>query len=278
MNQFIKISVLFSFLFLMACEEQCIKIPEAPTPPGGRIMLLEDYTGVNCVPCFGANILIESVLDANPNSIVTFGIHGDLQSEPVSGSTFDFRYPDPFEWETNANIIGKPAGSFNRVTLPNGTKVKSGTNTWQGFIDTELQRAQVAEIKMLSDYDPTSRTTDIDISVIPLEFISGEVYVHVVISESHLIDSQNSPAEPPNNIVLDYEHNHVMKSSLTGLTGAFLASDLQPDEIYRYRVSYTVPDEVNLEWIPENMEITAFVTAADRDGEVQQAFQIHLTD
>ena len=55
-------------------------------------------------------------------------------------------------------------------------------------------------------------------------------------------------------------------------------TDAIADEIIRKTYTYTVPEEVNGEWIPENMEITAFITSKDRDGEVQQAAQIHLTE
>jgi len=106
--------------------------------------------------------------------------------------------------------------------------------------------------------------------MIPLEDIGGEINVHVVITESHLIDPQKSQTQ---GIIKDFEHNHVFKKSLTGgIQGKGRG------EIYRYNESYTLPDEVNGEWIAENMEVIAFVTATDRDGEVQQAAQIHLVE
>lgn len=266
------IAILFSILFA-SCEEQMIMIPDPPTPPEGRVMLLEDYTGVNCVPCFGANAFVESVLAANPGSIVTYGVHGDLQSEPITGSKYDFRYEDAFDFEKSADIIGKPSASFNRTTLPNGRKVQLNVSSWQGFIDTELAKEQVVEIRMLSNYDSATRRADIDITVVPKEDISGEVSIHVVMTESHLMDPQNSPDG-----IVEFEHNHVMKASLTGLTGASLATDLVAGSDYRYSISYTLPEEVNEEWIPENMEVVAFITASDRDDEVLQAFQIHMTE
>ena len=272
-NNVIIIAFLFSIVFV-ACEEQMIMIPDPPTPPGGRVMLLEDYTGVNCVPCFAANTFVEGVLAANPESIVTYGVHGNLQSDPVDGSRYDFRYDDAFELESAAGIIGKPSASFNRVTLPNGKKVQAGLGSWQGFIDTELAKEQVAEIRMLSDFDSETRRADISITVVPREDISGEVNIFIVITENHLVDSQASP----DGVVLDFEHNHVMKASLTGLTGASLASDLIEGSDYRYSISYTLPEEVNEEWVAENMEVVAYVTASDRDDEVLQAFQVHMTE
>jgi len=272
MNKILLVSFFFPFLFI-SCEEQMIMIPPAPES-AGRVLLLEDYTGVNCVPCFGANAYVEELLASNPGSVIAYGIHGSLQSEPISGSTYDFRYPDAADFEQASGLLGKPSASFNRVTLPNGRKVQLNVASWQGFVDTELTRRQVAEIKMERTYDDGARQADIDVIVIPREDIAGDVNVHVVVTESHLVDSQASP----DGVEEEFEHNHVMKASLTGLLGAPLASNLKEGNEYTYNVSYTCPEEVNGEWNPENMEVIAFITAKDRDDEVLQAFQIHMTD
>lgn len=265
---------LFATLLIVACSEEMVMIPDAPVPSQGRVMLIEDYTGVDCVPCFAANAFLEGVLVANSESIVTYGVHGKIRSQPVEGSKYDFRYEDAADLENAAGVVGKPSASFNRVTLPNGNKVQLNVSSWQGFIDEELAKEQVAEIRMLSDYNSEARRADIDITVLPKEDISGAVNIFVVMTESHLVDSQASP----DGIVFDFEHNHVMKASLTGLNGALLASDLTKGSDYRYNISYTLPEEVDGEWVPENMEVVAYISASDRDDEVLQAFQVHMTE
>lgn len=272
MNKFISLVILL--LLFTSCEEQMIPIPDRVVAAQGRVMLIEDMTGVNCVPCFNANIILDNIIAANKSSIVIYGIHGKVQSEPIDGSKFDFRYDDAEAAELDFNVVGKPSAAFNRITYSNGRRIKLNSATWQPVIDQELVKPQVAELKMLSTYDEATRTTQIDISAIPLEDINGELDLHVVVSESHLIDSQASP----NGIVFDYDHKHVMKKSLTGLQGDFLVTDAKADDIIRKTYTYTIPAELNGEWIPENMEITAFITSKDRDGEVQQAAQIHLVE
>lgn len=275
MNKLISLAfiVIAAFTFF-SCEEQMIPIPDRVIAAEGRVMLIEDMTGVSCVPCFGANIILDEVLELNKGSVVIYGIHGNIQTAPKSSSKYDFRYEDAIALELDMNVVGKPSAAFNRTTFSNGGRIKLNSATWQPIIDQELVKPQVAEIKMLSTFDPTTRKTRIDISVIPLEDIDGEINVHVAISESYLLDSQDSPT----GTIEDYEHSHVYKKSLTGLQGDFLITDAKADETLRKSYTYTVPEEVNGEWIPENMEITAFITAKDRDGEVQQAAQIHLTE
>jgi len=253
-----------------------IPTPEPPEPVG-RVMLIEDMTGVNCPPCHGAITLVESNMQTYKGSIIAYGIHGNVQSNPISGSKYDFRYPDAAALEANFRIMGKPAASFNRKQFTNGSRAKNNFNTWQAEIDEELQKPHVMDILMQSSYDSETRTADIDISVIPLESMSGSLSLHVVITESHLIDPQKTQISGQPTID-DFEHNHVMKASLTGLPGKPIGENVAANEIIKETISYTIPAEANGEWIAENMEIIAFVTASDRNDEVQQAAQISLVE
>ncbi len=266
---------LLVFIF-SACEEQMIPVPPPPEIAEGRVMLIEEMTGVGCVPCFGAAEILESFLETNKGSIVAYGVHGDILSDPVDQSTYDFRLPDAIDIIQILQVTGKPAAAFNRTILNENTgrRVQANPPTWQAFVDTELQKQQVVEIRLLSTFNEETRQAEIDVSVIPLEPISGELALHVKISESHLIDSQSSP----NGIVLDFEHNHVLKTSASASQGDLLVTDAVAGESYAKKYFYSLPDELNEEWTAENMEIIAFVTAKDRNGEVQQAAQVHMME
>lgn len=275
MKDLIKISIVLA-VFFVSCEEQMIPIPEAPEATEGRVMLIEDMTGVTCPPCALAIEVLDAAIEENKGSIVVYGVHGIIQSDPTDDSKYDFRYEDAANLELAFNPPGKPAASFNRISFANGKKTKISHTTWQPIIDAELVKPQVAELLVKSTFDTESRQAQIDLSMIPTEDISGEINVHIVIAESHLIDPQ---LKQGTGLILDFEHNHVMKKSLTGgIQGSFLTSDATSGTIYRHTASYTLPEEVNGEWIPENMEIIAFVTAQDRDGEVQQAAKIALVE
>ena len=259
--------IVFLSLAFSACEEQPIPIPDPVFATDGRVMLIEDFTGVNCVPCFGATAFINGVLAENENSVIALGIHGGLQSEPIDGSKYDFRYQDAMDLESNFNVVGKPAAAFNRVDVADGRKIQLNSSTWQRFIDQELLKRQVADLFITTSYSPETRQVEIEVAAVPLEDMAGTVNVHVIMAESHLLDSQNSPG----GVVLDFEHNHVLKNSLTSLQGNILGIDLIRGEIYSERYTYTIPSTENGQWLPENMEVIAFITAAERSNSVQQA-------
>jgi len=262
----------FVLVLFSSCEEQPIPIPDAIIPAEGRVVLVEELTGVSCPPCAAAAITLKNIAEASDGAVVYYGIHGSLQSEPTSSSIYDFRYPDALDLEGSFSFFGKPAAAFNRIPLPGGITAQSGGNTWQPFIDEELLKPQVIEITMSSQYNEDTRQATVFIGVTPLETIEGNVNLHVVVSESKLIDAQTTPTE----VITDFDHSHVMKASLTSLSGQQIGSDLVKGETVQRSFSYTIPAESNGEWKAENMEFTAFVTADARGGEVQQAAQIHL--
>jgi len=266
--------LLLAGLFLSSCEEQMIPIPPRPPLGEGRVLLIEEFTGVSCPPCAAGAIAIKNLADESEGAIIYYAIHGGFQSEPTSTSKYDFRYDDAVTFENSAVFFGKPAASFNRIDIGNGETAKSNGSTWQPFIDAELEKRQVADILVSAEYNNETRQATIFVGVTALEDINGLININVVVSESNLIDPQKSPTTT----IQDFNHKHVMKSSLTSLSGDFLTETLLADETKNKTYSYTLPDELNGEWNPENMEFTVFITAEARNGEIQQAEQIHLLD
>lgn len=273
--RYISLLILISLL-ITSCEEQMIPLPERSLVPTGRVVLMEEFTGVRCGPCYDASFVAKELVDAANGAIVIYAVHGGpIQSEPLPESIYDFNYNDPTELSLSAGLIGKPGAMFNRVPNEFGNRIAS-LSKWEGLIEDELAKPQVATVAIDSDYNAETRTASLNLRIVPLQDIDGDVMLHVSISESHLIDYQLSQEDPPE--VPDFEHNHVMKASLTGLNGDAIGQDLKRNEIIERPFTYSLPAEVNGEWIPENMEVTAFITSAALGGEVLQAAQVHMTE
>ncbi len=273
-----KNSIIYLFgllLVLYSCNEIETPIPGPIEVPDGRVIMIEELTGVSCTPCAAASAILNDILINADGAVVAYGIHGIFQSEPRTESKYDFRNPDAEELELFLREFGKPAASFNRTESSTGSLVEPQPASWQASVDKELVKPQVADIVIISTYDEATRRVDIDVTVRSIESIPGPINLVVAISESNLIDPQSSP----NGDILDFKHKHVLKKLLTSITGDPIASSgLSSGESVPGTYSYTIPEEFNGEWIPENMEITAFITADDRNGEIQQAAQIHVIE
>lgn len=268
--------IFLTSLLVISCEEQMIPLPERALVPTGRVVLMEEFTGVRCGPCYDASFVAKELVDSANGALVIYAVHGGpIQSEPLSESIYDFNYTAPTDLTLSAGLIGKPGAMFNRVPNQFGNRVV-GLSKWEGVLEAELAKPQVATMSIDSEYDAANRSVAINVRSIPLTDLGGDLFLHVAISESHLIDYQLSQATPPE--VPDFEHNHVMKVSLTGLNGDLIGTDLERNFIIERPFTYTVPEEVNREWIPENMEVTAFLTSAALDGEVIHAAQVHMVE
>jgi hypothetical protein len=261
---------LLGLFFALSCNEIPTPIPPPIEVPEGRVIMIEELTGVSCTPCAAASAILEEILDNGDGAVVAYGVHGRFQSEPLPDSKYDFRNEDAEELESYLVEFGKPAASFNRTTSNTGSLVYGQPATWQAFVDEELVKPVVANVEISSSYNDASRRLDISVDVRALVDLEGTINVVVAVSESNLIDPQSAPGEA----IPDFKHKHVLKKLLTPVLGdAIASSGMIAGESETAMYSYTIPAELNGEWIPSNMEITAFITAEDRNGEIQQAAQ-----
>ncbi|NNK89672.1 MAG: Omp28-related outer membrane protein [Saprospiraceae bacterium] len=268
-------SILFICAFLlMSCEEQPIEIPEFTVTETGKTVLIEELTGVSCPNCPKGVVTIESILALFGENVVTYGVHGAQLTKPKDNSKYDFRNPDAEELEEFLSPFwGKPAASINRVFFASEDHATTTSiELWPEFVRQELEKNQVLDIALDAEYDENNRTATINIGVSALSSIPGDLQLHVGVTESHLID----PQDDINTTIQDFEHNHVLKELVTQLLGDNIVSNISANQTVNRTYSYTVPEENNGEWTVENMEIIAFVTSTESNGEVLQATSIHI--
>ncbi|MBT8232619.1 MAG: Omp28-related outer membrane protein [Saprospiraceae bacterium] len=269
-------TLIIGLAFFSSCEEQPVVIPEFVVEEGNRKVMIEELTGVSCAPCFDGAAVIEDIISSFPNRVILNGIHGAFQAEPTSNSKYDFRYPDAEAMENTFFFFGKPSAAIDRVLFDDQEEVMIGDrDTWKSKVVERLAIPSPLLLTSTVTYDASSRTSALNIAVQALEDIPSAMKIYVIVNENDLIDSQLSNAFGE---VTDFKHKHVMKASLSTINGDILGSDLNSGEVILKNYTYTVPDEVNGEWIPDNMEFVYFVTAVEQNDEVLQAASIHLTE
>ena len=107
---------------------------------------------------------------------------------------------------------------------------------------------------MQVEYDPSSRRVSGEIRMISVDDFDGPLNYNIAIAESGIID----PQLDNNALILDYEHNHVLRDLLTSPAGDDFGDDFKKGEIYTRAFSYTIPTEDGW-WVAKNCEIIAFV-------------------
>jgi len=94
-----------------------------------------------------------------------------------------------------------------------------------------------------------------------LENLTGKYNLNVFITESGLISAQKNDLASigPTPDWLDYEHNHILRNSLTGSWGIDLIEDPTVDTVITKEIPFNIEDE----WVSENLSIIVFISKED---------------
>lgn len=272
---------LLAIIFVMiSCEEKMVVIPEFVAIETGKVVYVEELTGVKCPNCPAGSERLKTILNQYPDNVVVVAIHGIDLAKPLDQSKYDFRNDDAADLEIFLKEwLGKPSAYFDRVRFEelevDGLWGHPASGQWGTYVDRELEKPQVMDVTITKNYDPATRILNITVGALPFEDMSGEFKVSIVLTESKIIDSQLNV-----NIVEDeYVHNHVLRDVITKFDGDAFASQLTKNQPVAKTYSYTIPDDVPGLWVAENIEIAAFIANTEGESEViLQAAKAHLLD
>lgn len=238
-------------------------IPVDPVQPA-RVVLIEDFTGQNCVNCPDAHAVIEKLEKQYPGAIVAVSIHAGDFGIGKELTSFDDNFiglktEEGQKYNDKWGIKAWPAGVVNR----RGGAVEH--DKWSTIVDEELKREADVAIDLAASLDNTD--IKIDVTLKPQADIEG--YLQVWIIESGIVARQRTSHGRDNN----YVHNNVFRAAVNGLDGVkvILTSGMHQSESYSIPLRYNEQER----WVPENLSVVAFV--ADGNG-VHQAAIAHLSD
>jgi len=264
----------------ISCEEVPVTLPEPASVTPGKVILIEDVTGVDCSNCPRAVRRLEEIGAQFPGSIILVGIHGSQQTAPIPDkSVYDFRNDDAiFLEEYLKPWNGKPSAIFNRRQFTDEQNFGiSLVARFQPRVEELLQEPLFIEITPSYSYDSETRALRLTAEVENVfgTVLEGDFKISAMILESHIIDYQldsDFGGYDPN-----YEHNHVLRDVISNVTGDDFAAAMVPGEVLTKTWNYTVPTDDQGLWNDENLELVVFVTdETDGSKEVLQAAKIKI--
>jgi hypothetical protein len=270
---------LFSLIFFFSsCEEKMVVIPEFLPVQSGKVILVEELTGVRCPNCPAGSERLASILGVYPDNMIIVGIHGTDLTKPLDESKYDFRNEDNIDLENLLKpYLGKPAAYFNRIFFDDlgGDFGNSFNGQWQGIIANELEKPQVLEVTITKSYDPVTRLLDVTVGALALEDLNGEFKLTIMLTESGIVDAQDDQ----NTVILDYVHDHVLREIITNFSGDQFADKLVKNSPVSKPYSFTLPEDGSGLWNEDNIEVIAFIANTEGDSEeILQAAHTHLKD
>ena len=262
--------IYFSFILtsLIACDK--IDQDEFLLAGGGveidtttfvKKVLIEDFTGHTCQNCPEAANEIHTLqqISAYQDKIVAIGIHAGFFSGTNASFPTDFRTTEGTEIHDYFGVASYPKGMVSRKGFTTSTHLLD-FSSWGVAVADLIDSEPEIGIKMSVE----NNTVLVEAKL--LKEVNDELKLVVVLTENGIIDKQLDEAL---GIINDYEHNHVLRTSLNGTWGQTVELNVSNFETYSFNYSLD-PD-----WIETNVNAVAYIYN-ETSKEVLQAEEIHL--
>lgn len=236
-----------------------------------KIVLLEDFTGHKCVNCPEAAQLAKNLQLAHTNQIVLIGIHAGFFAVPDQSGlyTADYRCPEGTSLNDYFNIMQYPTGIVNRKAFEG--KIRLLPTSWESAINAELQQDPVAFIQIENIYNPQNRNLQIKTDIKILQDLEGEYTYTLYLIENHLTSAQknNNASVGPVPDIIDYIHNHVLRTSINGIWGETLLPINGFVKGENIQLVHNLV--VSQEWNAAQCQVVAFISKSDNHEVIQAA-------
>lgn len=236
-------------------------------------VLIEDFTGQNCVNCPAAADVIHQLQQSAAGAhIIAVGIHGGSLSYSVDKLPFGLATAIGETYNTDWGVKTWPSGMVDRHGgLLNLT-------AWVSAAVNRLQLEPEVEMQLSTSYDGNVSDTQwgkAGITVTLSEKQAGALknaYVNVWITEGNIVARQTKPEGSDN----AYVHQHVLRDVLTPAYGEKVMSQ-DAEGMATCTFSYDIPKTYGRSSKTDvlNMTVVAFVTKGEK-GEVMQAEEARI--
>lgn len=249
---------LFAFLlFISSCShiDESERLIHVPLQPAKRVVLLEDFTGQQCVNCPKGSEVIEQLQAAYPDNVIAVGIHGGPLGFKGNSKNIGLATDLGDEYYNYWQLEYQPVGLIDRHGATNYTD-------WAARVKDELQKESPIEMVLSATLDGNMVVVTVSEKALSAG-VNGKLQAWLI--EDGITALQKMPDGSVNR---DYVHNHVLRAAVNGTWGEPCA----PREGETLTQTYKQP--VDASWNTDNLSIVAFVY---NDSGVEQAVKTKVT-
>lgn len=241
-----------------------------PTIPQNKKVVLEEFTGINCVFCPDGHSIAQAIKDQNPEDVFLINVHTGGFANPGNGQP-DFRTPFGLALENQTGLEGYPSGTVNR-------HVFFGSNT---ILNRGQWAAAASEILQQSSYVNVAGSAEIDVLTNEIT-VTVEVYytgdspqgtnkLNVALLQDNTLGPQTG-----GNMGNNYVHMHRLVHFLTGQWGEDITSTTEGD-FSEFTFTYEIPEDYrNIAVELEELKLVAYVAEGQQEiltgNEMQPSF------
>ena len=226
-------------------------------------LLLEDYTGHDCVNCPSAALKAHDLKEEYEDDLVIIAVHAGWFARPIPQEpslASDFRCDAGEAWYDFFKAFANPVGMVNRIESSPGDYLIDWEE-WELAVKHELQKEPEAGLTIENTFDESTRKLETTITTQFITAQTDQFNLIVCVTQDSIIDGQknnNSDIGPA--LIEDYVFMHMLRGSLNGDWGKLLTDDdpVKVGQDYTKTISYTFPEE----WIEKDCHVVAFIYSA----------------
>ena len=223
-----------------------------------RKILIEDFTGHTCPGCPRAAERIAQLQLLKPGRVIAIGEHvSEFFAAPEPGIyNIDFRTAtgNANDSAFHMSDLGLPTGMVNRLFIAGSYRTEYAS--WASIADTLLQKPAEAFITITNTYDTTSRTLNTSVKSEFLTSLNSTFKLAVYITEDSIIAAQKDNLVPNPSDVLNYVHQHVLRTSVNGTFGETIASGAVANN---FSVNKNYSKQISTLWKAKHCNVVAFI-------------------
>lgn len=235
------------------------------TTAENKKIILEEFTGVNCVYCPQGHALAKSIQDNNPGNVFLINIHQGGFATP-QGSQPDFRTPFGNGIANQTGLTGYPAGTVNRHVFPGLQMGAAGTTAmgrgaWATAANQTLTQNSYVNVALEANVNSQTREMTINVEV----YYTGNSPVgtnklNIALLQNNTLGPQTGGGQGNN-----YNHMHRLVHMITGQWGEDITTTTSGSFIQR-TFTYTIPENHNnIPIVFGDLELVAFIAEGQQE-------------
>ncbi len=227
-------------------------------------VLLEDYTGHDCVNCPTAALKAHELKELYEDNLVIIAVHAGWFARPIPQEpalASDYTCDAGEEWYNFFQAFANPIGMVNRIETSPG-KYLIAWEEWGTAVAAELQNEPEAAMTIENSFNENTRELETTITTQFITAQASQFNLIVCVTQDSIIDGQkNNNSEIGPELIEDYVFMHMLRGSLNGDWGELLTNDdpVVVGKDYTNTITYTFPDE----WIPKDCHVVAFIYSSE---------------
>lgn len=260
-------------LLTLVAMTSCVNVDEdnryilGPAITAERAVLLEDFTGQECVNCPEAHEVIKQLEEQyGKDKVIAVSIHCGDFGVSTSRTNFEKGNIGLMTAEGNAILSAYGISSFPMGVIDNGNP--EIFDLWPTTVRNELQKPTDIDLELEADYEPSDQDGEngyfgnININASVLSGSAYDANIQFWITEDNIITFQKTMT----GYIMDYKHDNVFRAQVfDGVNGKKIT--LSPREELEVNGSIACRWTDQERWEIKNLSVVAFVS--DKSGVLQ---------